>query len=85
MEPTGATKATSAQDPLIRPFRYEASDADLADLKRRIHETRWPERETVSYQTQGVQLDTTQKLARYCWSNSAPCTWTWLCACVSTR
>jgi pimeloyl-ACP methyl ester carboxylesterase len=41
------------------------SDDDLADLRRRIKATRWPERETVNDASQGVQLATTQKLARY--------------------
>ena len=49
----------------IRPFTFRASDEELADLKRRILATRWPERETVSDDTQGVQLATAQKLARY--------------------
>jgi len=49
----------------IRPFRFDVSDADLADLRRRINATRWPERETVTDQSQGVQLATMQKLARY--------------------
>jgi len=49
----------------IRPFKAHFSDADLADLKRRIAATRWPEKETVGDDTQGVQLATTQKLARY--------------------
>ena len=52
----------------IRPFSYRASDEDLADLKRRIAATRWPERETVDDDTQGVQLATIQKLADY-WLN----------------
>jgi len=47
----------------IRPFRFEAQDADLVDLRRRIEATRWPERETVSDTTQGVRLATTQALA----------------------
>jgi pimeloyl-ACP methyl ester carboxylesterase len=41
------------------------SDADLDDLRRRINATRWPTRELVNDQTQGVQLATTQALARY--------------------
>ena len=52
----------------IRPFQFRASDEDLADLKRRIAATRWPERETVNDDTQGVRLDTIQKLADY-WLN----------------
>ncbi len=54
-----------AGDESIRPFSYHASDDDLDDLKRRIAATRWPERETVSDDTQGVQLATIQKLADY--------------------
>jgi pimeloyl-ACP methyl ester carboxylesterase len=40
-------------------------EAELTDLRRRIEATRWPDRETVSDQSQGVQLATMQKLARY--------------------
>jgi pimeloyl-ACP methyl ester carboxylesterase len=49
----------------IRPFSFHASDADLADLKRRIEATRWPDKETVDDDSQGVQLATMQKLAAY--------------------
>ena len=49
----------------IRPFRVSFPDADLTDLRRRIEATRWPERETVADQSQGTQLATIQKLARY--------------------
>jgi pimeloyl-ACP methyl ester carboxylesterase len=49
----------------IRPFRFEASEAELTDLRNRINATRWPERETVNDASQGVQLATTQALARY--------------------
>jgi pimeloyl-ACP methyl ester carboxylesterase len=52
----------------IRPFSFRASDEDLADLKRRIQATRWPDRETVNDGSQGVQLATIQKLADY-WAN----------------
>ena len=52
----------------IRPFRFEASQAELDDLRQRILATRWPERETVTDDTQGVQLATIQKLADY-WAN----------------
>jgi pimeloyl-ACP methyl ester carboxylesterase len=51
--------------PSIRTFEFHASDEDLADLRRRILATRWPERETVDDDTQGVQLATAQKLAHY--------------------
>src|SRR3954453_1332448 len=49
----------------IRPFRIDIPEADLADLRRRIAATRWPERETVADGSQGVQLATMQALARY--------------------
>jgi pimeloyl-ACP methyl ester carboxylesterase len=57
----------AAQDESIRPFHYKASEEALADLRRRIVATQWPEKETVSDATQGVQLATMRKLAQY-WS-----------------
>jgi hypothetical protein len=55
-------------DTSIRPFHYRATNEELADLKRRIAATRWPERETVNDNSQGVQLATMRKLADY-WAN----------------
>jgi hypothetical protein len=52
----------------IRPFEVEVPEEDLVDLRRRIAATRWPERETVADETQGVQLATMQALVRY-WGN----------------
>jgi hypothetical protein len=49
----------------IRPFRYSASEEQLVDLLQRITKTRWPDQETVTDQSQGPQLATMQKLARY--------------------
>jgi pimeloyl-ACP methyl ester carboxylesterase len=49
----------------IRPFKVNFPETELADLRKRINATRWPERETVSDASQGVQLATTQALARY--------------------
>jgi len=50
----------------IRPFhKINVPEAELTELRRRINNTRWPERETVTDATQGVQLATTQALARY--------------------
>ncbi len=60
--PTGSTSNT---DPAIRPFQIDVSEATLTDLRRRITEAQWPERETVADRSQGVRLDTMQKLARY--------------------
>ena len=53
----------------IRPFHINVSEGQLADLRRRILATKWPDRETVSDATQGVQLATTQALAHY-WGTS---------------
>jgi pimeloyl-ACP methyl ester carboxylesterase len=49
----------------IRPFTIETPEAELEELRARIAATRWPEKETVEDQSQGVQLRTMQKLARY--------------------
>ncbi|MFD7406765.1 epoxide hydrolase family protein [Streptomyces sp. NPDC059866] len=49
----------------IRPFTFEFPEAELEDLRRRIEATRWPEKETVTDQSQGTQLATIQELARY--------------------
>ena len=63
----GVTSSARADAPTdgIRPFQFEFSDEALADLRRRTLATRWPERETVSDPTQGVQLATAQALASY--------------------
>jgi pimeloyl-ACP methyl ester carboxylesterase len=55
----------AADKDAIRPFRVNVPEAELTELRRRINATKWPERETVTDQTQGVQLETIQKLARY--------------------
>jgi pimeloyl-ACP methyl ester carboxylesterase len=49
----------------VRPFRINVSEEDLAELRRRVQATRWPEKETVADASQGVQLATIQELARY--------------------
>jgi pimeloyl-ACP methyl ester carboxylesterase len=49
----------------IRPFHFEVADDALDDLRRRIQAAQWPEKETVSDESQGVQLGTMQKLADY--------------------
>ena len=49
----------------IRPFHVNVPEDQLTDLRRRIKATIWPERETVKDASQGVQLATTQALARY--------------------
>jgi pimeloyl-ACP methyl ester carboxylesterase len=66
---TSTTSATSlntvASDESIRPFQFHAADDALADLRRRIAATNWPESELVTDASQGVQLATVQKLARF--------------------
>jgi pimeloyl-ACP methyl ester carboxylesterase len=58
--------ATQTEDAdAIRPFHVSFPEAALADLKRRIASTKWPDRETVGDATQGVNLATMQKLADY--------------------
>jgi pimeloyl-ACP methyl ester carboxylesterase len=49
----------------IRPFRIDTPEEAIIDLRRRINATRWPDRETVSDQSQGIQLAKLQQLVRY--------------------
>jgi pimeloyl-ACP methyl ester carboxylesterase len=55
----------AADKTVIRAFRVNIPEAELTELRRRIKATRWPERETVTDASQGVQLATMQALARY--------------------
>jgi pimeloyl-ACP methyl ester carboxylesterase len=59
---TGASQTGAGE---IRPFRVNVPAEDLADLRRRIAATRWPDRETVSDQSQGIQLAKLQELVRH--------------------
>ena len=52
----------------VRPFRIAIPEEKVADLRRRIVATRWPDKETVTDHSQGVQLTTIQELARF-WAN----------------
>jgi pimeloyl-ACP methyl ester carboxylesterase len=56
---------TSEGQTSIRPFRIEFPDEALSDLRRRISATRWPDRETVSDDSQGVPLALMQEVAGY--------------------
>ena len=62
---TEVAQQTGSDNTAIRPFQVNFPDAELTELRRRINATRWPERETVADASQGVQLATMQKLARY--------------------
>ena len=68
MTQTSATQPASEQvadKTAIRPFQFNFPDAELTDLRRRVSATKWPDREQVTDASQGVQLATMQKLARY--------------------
>src|SRR5215218_7152318 len=52
-------------DLAVRPFHIDVPEEDLVDLRRRIAATRWPDKETVTDQSQGVQLAKIQELVRY--------------------
>ena len=57
--------APAATNDAIRPFRINVPDEDLIDLRRRLAATRWPEKETVDDDSQGVPLATLQELVHY--------------------
>lgn len=60
-----AQPATAAADSTIRPFHVNVPEEALVDLRRRVLATRWPARETVNDQSQGVQLAKLQELVHY--------------------
>jgi len=60
-----ASPAPAATGDTIRPFRINVPEEDLVDLRRRVLATRWPDRETVADQSQGVPLAKLQELVRY--------------------
>ncbi|HEY4073150.1 MAG TPA: epoxide hydrolase [Herbaspirillum sp.] len=59
------TLFAAVADNAIRPFRIHVPEEAITDLRRRLAATRWPARETVSDQSQGVPLAQIQPLARY--------------------
>jgi pimeloyl-ACP methyl ester carboxylesterase len=59
------TQQTGSDKTAIRPFHVNVPEAELDELRTRIQATKWPERETVTDASQGGQLATIQKLARY--------------------
>ena len=61
----GAQASARAEDSAIRPFRVKVPEKELVDLRRRIAATRWPDKETVTDQSQGAQLATLQALVSY--------------------
>jgi hypothetical protein len=63
----GGPSSGAASNEAIRPFHVNVPEEQLADLKRRILATRWPDPEIVKDESQGVQFATMQALAKY-WS-----------------
>ena len=62
---TSSAKQAVSSETAIRPFHVGFAEAELTELRRRINATRWPERETVIDDSQGVPLATMKALARY--------------------
>jgi pimeloyl-ACP methyl ester carboxylesterase len=62
---TETTQQTRSDNADVRPFKIGFPESDLTDLRRRINATRWPERETVTDDSQGVRLAMMQDLARH--------------------
>ena len=60
-----AEQRNAPSDDAIRSFRAHVSDADVADLRRRLAATRWPDKETVADASQGAQLAQLKELVRY--------------------
>jgi hypothetical protein len=63
--PRPTSPGAATENATIRPFRVEVPEEDLVELRRRIDATRWPKRETVGDDSQGVPLALMQELARY--------------------
>jgi pimeloyl-ACP methyl ester carboxylesterase len=61
-------RAAAADDNAVRPFKIHVSEAALLDLHQRVQATRWPDKETVSNESQGIRLAEMQALVHY-WGN----------------
>jgi hypothetical protein len=61
-------QAEAGSGTAIRPFRISIPEAELADLRQRIAATRWPDKETVDDESQGIRLAEVQALVKY-WGN----------------
>ncbi|HTX82051.1 MAG TPA: epoxide hydrolase N-terminal domain-containing protein, partial [Streptosporangiaceae bacterium] len=62
---TEGAQQTATDTTTIRSFPVGFPEAAVTDLRRRVNATRWPERETVTDDSQGVRLALMQDLARY--------------------
>ncbi len=65
MSATRAAQQAGSENTAVRPFQVGFPEAELIELRRRVNATRWPERETVSDDSQGARLGMMQELARY--------------------
>src|SRR6202044_2947977 len=65
MSATEVAEQTGSGPAAIRPFQVDFPEAEVTELRRRVNATRWPERETVTDDSQGVPLALMQELARY--------------------
>ena len=63
--PIPAEPGAAAEGNTIRPFRVDVPEGEVAELRRRIAATRWPDRETVADRSQGAQLAKIQQLVAY--------------------
>jgi pimeloyl-ACP methyl ester carboxylesterase len=65
MSATRAAQQAGSENIAVRPFQVGFPEAELIELRRRVNATRWPERETVSDDSQGARLAMMQELAGY--------------------
>jgi Epoxide hydrolase N terminus len=65
MSATRAAQEAGSENTAVRPFQVGFPEAEIIELRRRVNATRWPERETVSDDSQGARLGMMQELARY--------------------
>src|SRR5579871_4843855 len=65
MSATEVAEQRASGPAAIRPFHVDFSEEEITELRRRVNATRWPERETVSDDSQRMPLAMVQELARY--------------------
>jgi Epoxide hydrolase N terminus len=65
MSANAGAEQTGSGNTAVRPFQVGFPEGELTELRRRVNATRWPERETVTDDSQGVPLALMQELVRY--------------------
>src|SRR5580698_6513398 len=63
--PLPEKQSAATQDESIRTFHINVPDEQLADLRQRLAATRWPDKETVNDESQGIRLAEMQALVHY--------------------